>query len=64
SSGSLEPSHVLLALGLSHEQAHGSVRFTLGRLTTEGDIDRVLAVFPGIVEKLRSMSPLYKGGRK
>lgn len=60
SSGSLEPSHVLLALGLSHEQAHGSLRFTLGRWTTESDVDRVLEVLPGIISKLRAMSPLLK----
>jgi cysteine desulfurase len=60
SSGTLEPSHVLMALGLSHEQAHGSIRFSLGRLTTEQDIDYVLEVFPRIVAKLRQMSPLYK----
>jgi len=60
SSATLEPSHVLLAIGRPHEIAHGSVRFTLGRLTTEEDIDHVLDVFPGIVEKLRKMSPLYK----
>jgi len=59
-SGSLEPSDVLLAIGLPHEIAHGSVRFTLGRLTTEKDIDHVLKVFPPIVEKLRKMSPLYR----
>jgi len=60
SSSSLEPSHVLLALGLSHEQAHGSLRFSLGRETTEGEIARVLEVLPRIVAKLRSMSPLLK----
>ncbi len=60
SSSSLEPSHVLLALGLSHEQAHGSLRFTLGRETTEEGIERVLEVLPPIVAKLRSMSPLLK----
>ena len=58
-SGSLEPSHVLLAMGLAHEVAHGSLRLTLGRWTTEEDIDQVLAVLPGIIEKLRAMSPLY-----
>ena len=64
SSGSLEPSHVLLALGLSHEEAHGSIRFSLGRMTTETEIDYVLEVFPKIVKKLREISPLYKkGGR-
>ncbi len=60
-SGSLEPSHVLLAMGLSHETAHGSLRFTLGRSNTEEDIDYVLEVLPPIVEKLRSMSPLGPG---
>jgi cysteine desulfurase len=60
SSGSLEASHVLLALGLKHEQAHGSLRFTLGKWTTREEIDRVLEVLPGIVTKLRAMSPLYK----
>ncbi len=60
SSGSLEPSHVLLAMGLNHETSHGSIRFSLGRLTTEEDIDYVLKVFPEIVDKLRKMSPLYK----
>ena len=60
SSGSLEPSHVLLACGLLHEQAHGSLRFTMGKWTEEGDIARVLEVLPGIVAKLRAMSPLLK----
>ncbi|HOA15441.1 MAG TPA: cysteine desulfurase NifS [Bacillota bacterium] len=58
-SGSLEPSHVLMAIGLSHEIAHGSVRMSLGKYNTEADIDKVLEVFPGIVAKLREMSPLY-----
>jgi cysteine desulfurase len=60
SSGSLDPSHVLLAIGLSHEMAHGSLRFSLGRFTEEGDIDRVLEALAPIVEKLRRMSPLYR----
>jgi len=60
SSSSLEPSHILLALGLPPEQAHGSLRFTLGRENTEEDIERVLEVLPGIVAKLRAMSPLLK----
>jgi cysteine desulfurase len=60
SSASLDPSHVLLAIGLSHELAHGSLRFSLGRFTDEGDIDRVLEALPPIVEKLRRMSPLYR----
>ncbi len=58
SSGSLEPSHVLLALGLSHQLAHGSLRFSLGKWTMHEDIDRVLEVLPGIVTRLRAMSPL------
>jgi len=60
SSSSLEPSHVLTAIGLPHELAHGSLRFTLGRSTTKDDIEYVLEVLPAIVEKLRAMSPLYK----
>lgn len=60
SSQSLEPSHVLLAMGLSHEQAHGSLRFSLGRWTTENEIEHVLDVLPRIVAKLRAMSPLLK----
>ena len=59
-SGSLEASHVLLAMGVPHEMAHGSLRFSLGRFTTESDIDKVIEVFPSIVEKLRAISPLYK----
>ena len=61
-SGSLEPSHVILALGYRPEEAHGSVRVTLGRENTEEDVDRFLEVFPPIVEKLRAMSPLYHAG--
>lgn len=57
-SGSLDPSHVLLAMGLTHEVAHGSLRITLGRDNTEDDIDYCLTVLPEIVERLRSMSPL------
>jgi cysteine desulfurase len=55
-----EPSHVLLALGVPPEQAHGSLRFTLGRENTETDVERVLEVLPGIVARLRAMSPLLK----
>ncbi len=54
----LKASHVLLAMGLSHEMSHGSLRFSLGHLTTEAEIARVVEVLPGIVEKLRAMSPL------
>jgi cysteine desulfurase len=60
-SGSLDPSHVLLAIGLSHEIAHGSLRLSLGRENTEADINRVLEVLPPIVKNLRAMSPLYEG---
>ncbi|MDD4526928.1 MAG: cysteine desulfurase NifS [Candidatus Margulisbacteria bacterium] len=58
-SGSLDPSHVLLAMGIPHEHAHGSLRFSLGRKTTQDDIKQVIEVLPKIVEKLRAMSPLY-----
>ncbi len=63
SSASLEPSYVLLAIGLYHEQAHGSLRFTLGKWTNEEDISRVLEVLPQAVTKLRAMSPLLKSHR-
>jgi cysteine desulfurase len=63
SSSSLEPSHVLLAMGLAHEQAHGSLRFTLGKWTTEEEIGQVLEVLPRIVAKLRAMSPLLTSKR-
>jgi len=58
-SGSLDPSHVLLAMGLSHEVAHGSLRLSLGRQNTDEDIDYVLQELPKIVARLREMSPLY-----
>ncbi len=58
-SGSLEPSHVLLAIGLSHELAHGSLRITLGRWNTDSDIDYLLENLPKVVSTLRKMSPLY-----
>ncbi|MBR4658750.1 MAG: cysteine desulfurase NifS [Clostridia bacterium] len=58
-SGSLDPSHVLLAMGLTHEVAHGSVRMTLCDETTEEDVDYVLEVLPKVAERLRKMSPLY-----
>lgn len=59
-SKTLEPSHVLLALGLKHEEAHGSLVLTSGRGNTEEDMDRVLEVIPNVVQRLREMSPLYK----
>lgn len=61
-SGSLDPSHVLLAMGLPHEVAHGSLRLTLSEFTTPEEIDYVLDTLPPIVENLRAMSPLYHGG--
>ncbi len=60
SSGSLEPSHVLLSIGCPAEEAHGSLRVTLGRFTTDEDVDYFLEVLPPIVERLRSMNPLYE----
>ena len=59
-SGSLDPSHVLLALGLPHEVAHGSTRMTFDESTTEEDIDYILEVVPKIVKLLRDMSPLWE----
>lgn len=56
-SGSLEPSHVLRALGLPYSVLHGSIRFSLSRYTTEAEIDRVLEVLPNIIERLRKLSP-------
>jgi len=60
SSESLEPSHVLLAIGLRHEQAHGSLRLTLGKQNSEKDIEYVLEVLPKVVENLRKISPFKK----
>ncbi|MEK7773221.1 MAG: cysteine desulfurase NifS [Deltaproteobacteria bacterium] len=62
-SGSLEPSHVLLAMGLSHEMSHGSVRFSLGKSNTVEEVDFLLEAMPPIVERMRSMSPLYAGAK-
>ncbi len=62
-SGSLDPSHVLLAMGLTHEIAHGSLRLTLSEFTTEQEIDYVIGLLPQIVERLRNMSPLYHEGK-
>lgn len=59
-SGSLDPSHVLLAIGLKHEVAHGSLRLTMGAGTTEDDIDYVLSKLPAIVKRRREMSPLWE----
>ena len=59
-SGSLDPSHVLLAIGLSHEVAHGSLRLTLGYNNTRDEVDYLLEVLPDVIQKLRDMSPLYE----
>lgn len=59
-SGSLDPSHVLLAIGLPHEIAHGSVRLTFSTETTEEDIDHIISVLPPIIKRLRDMSPLWE----
>lgn len=59
STGSLDPSHVLTAIGLSHEVAHGSLRLTLGRFNTEEDVDTILEKLPQVVDRLRAMSPVW-----
>lgn len=59
-SGSLDPSHVLLALGLKHEVAHGSLRLSLSDEATDEDVDYILEVIPKVVERLRNMSPLWE----
>jgi cysteine desulfurase len=59
STGAAEPSHVLLAMGVAPDVAHGSVRMTLGHQNMGEDVDRVLEVLPGVLERLRVMSPLY-----
>ncbi len=60
-SGSLDPSHVLLAIGLEHEIAHGSMRVSLSEFSTEEEVDAFLEALPPIVQRLRDMSPLYEG---
>ena len=60
SSASLEASHVLLAMGVPHEKAHGSLRLSISHDTTDGDIDYIIETVPVIVEKLRNMSPLWE----
>ena len=59
-SGSLDPSHVLMAIGLTHEWAHGSLRLSIGDFTTDEDIDYILEHLPKIIDRLRQMSPLYQ----
>lgn len=63
-SGSLDPSHVLLALGLPHEVAHGSLRLSISDETTDEDIDYILEVVPEVVDRLRAMSPLWERIKK
>ncbi|MDP4181288.1 MAG: cysteine desulfurase NifS [Bacillota bacterium] len=63
-SGSLDPSHVLLAIGLPHEIAHGSLRLTFGEENTQEDVDKLLEALPTIVERLREMSPLYESVKR
>ena len=60
-SGSLDPSHVLLAIGLPHEKAHGSIRLSMGHFTIEEQVDYVIEAFPPIINRLRQMSPLFEG---
>ncbi|ONI39181.1 cysteine desulfurase NifS [Candidatus Epulonipiscium fishelsonii] len=59
-SGSLDPSHVLLSIGLPHEKAHGSVRMTLGEGSTQEEVDEVIEKLPAIIKRMRDMSPLYE----
>ena len=67
-SGELDPSHVLLAIGLVHEIAHGSLRISLSKYNTMEEIDKVIEIVPKVVKKLRDMSPLWvhlkKGEKK
>jgi cysteine desulfurase len=60
SSGSPDPSHVLIALGVPRERAHGTIRFSMGRYTTEADVDALLELLPPMVEQLRAASPEYE----
>ncbi|MGM9652500.1 MAG: cysteine desulfurase NifS [Eubacteriales bacterium] len=64
SSASLEPSHVLVACGVPVEDAHGSLRISLGHMNTDEDVDYILETLPGVVQRLRSMSPIYPGNLK
>jgi len=60
SSKTLEPSHTLISCGLLHEEAHGSLEFTFGRFSSHDDVDHIMAVLPGVIARLRTLSPLYK----
>ena len=59
-SGSLDPSHVLLAIGHPHEIAHGSLRLTLSEYTTEEEVDAAITAIPEVVDRLRNMSPIWR----
>jgi cysteine desulfurase len=63
SSGAVEPSHVLLAIGLSHDEARSSLRFSLGRTTTAEEVDYAMGVIPGVVERMRALSPMSVAAR-
>ena len=60
-SGDLDPSHVLLAIGLPHEIAHGSLRLSISEETTDEEIEYVIETIPPVIQRLRDMSPLYEG---
>ncbi|NLE10099.1 MAG: aminotransferase class V-fold PLP-dependent enzyme, partial [Actinobacteria bacterium] len=60
SSKTLEPSHTLISCGLLHEEAHGSLELTVGRFSRDSDVDRLMQVLPGVVDRLRRLSPLYR----
>jgi cysteine desulfurase len=60
SSKTLEPSHTLISCGLLHEEAHGSLEFTFGRFSKDEEVDRIMAVLPGVIARLRALSPLYE----
>ena len=64
SSGSLDPSHVLMAIGLAHEVSHGSLRLSLDADNTEEDVDYILEHLPPVIERLRAMSPLWEAKQK
>jgi cysteine desulfurase len=61
SSGSLEPSHVLAAMAIDGRTAHGAIRFSLSRYTTDAEIDRALDVLPGVIDRLRAVMPVAAG---
>ena len=60
SSKTLAPSHTLISCGLLHEEAHGSLEITFGRFSEESDVDRLMESLPGVVQRLRRLSPLYR----